>query len=217
MKRILPLTTLLFSLCSLAYSQTIYQQNIEWRKNQNEEFRNPEQSPLTEEDRKKFDSISFFPIDEAYHVKALVTLTPDSVPFKMKTSTDRLPDYRQWGMAQFSLEGKQFSIPVYQNLGLMNRPGLEDYLFIPFTDLTNGVSTYGGGRYVEARIPENDTFIIDFNKAYNPYCAYNDRYSCPIPPAANHLNVEIKAGELAFHSEYKEKKSKRKKKKKSTE
>ena len=205
-----------------SYSQNVLAENRAWREKQNAEFRNPKLSPLTDQDRKTFDSIAFFPINESFYVKAFIELTPDSVPFKMKTSTDRLPDYRHWATAHFTLQGKSVALPVYQSLGLMNKPGLQDYLFIPFTDLTNGSSTYGGGRYVEARIPEGDTLIIDFNKAYNPYCAYNERYSCPIPPASSHIELEINAGEKAFegHSKKKDKESKKgkdKRKKKATE
>ena len=69
-----------------------------------------------------------------------------------------------------------------------------DHLFLPFTDNTNGVETYGGGRYIDLKIPAGNTINIDFNKAYNPYCAYSDKYSCPIPPPENHLDIEIKAG-----------------------
>jgi len=208
------LLPLLLLLCFNVVSQAVIEENLAWRKKQNAEFRNPDKSPLKDEDRKHFDSLAFFPIDEGYHVKAYLQLTPDSVPFKMKTSTDRLPDYRQWATAYFTINGKSFSLPVFQGLGLMQRPGLKDYLFIPFTDLTNGISTYGGGRYVEGRIPEGDTLIIDFNKAYNPLCAYNDRYSCPIPPAGSHLDIEIKAGEKAFEKKKSKAERLRKKSKK---
>ena len=74
----------------------------------------------------------------------------------------------------------------------------KDYLFLPFLDDTNGEGSYGGGRYIDLRIPDSDTMIIDFNTAYNPYCAYNDRYSCPIVPRQNYLDVAIEAGVKAF-------------------
>ena len=73
-----------------------------------------------------------------------------------------------------------------------------DYLFLPFTDLTNGEATYAGGRYIDLAIPDGDTLIIDFNKSYNPYCAYNKKYSCPIVPKVNHLEIDINAGVKAF-------------------
>ncbi len=190
---------LLYSVfCSVLSAQSIKDENLAWRKNQNTEFRDSTQSPLKDEDRKQFDSLAFYPVNESFYIIADVILTPDSVPFKMKTSTDRLADYRQWGIAHFEIDSQRFHLPVYQNLRLLNIPKYKDYLFIPFTDLTNGSETYGAGRYVEAEIPKGNKLIIDFNKAYNPYCAYNDKYSCPIPPKANHLDVEIKAGELVF-------------------
>lgn len=191
-------TLLLFSVFTTLSAQHILNENLQWRKNQNAEFKDSLTSPLKNEDRLSFDSLAFYPINEKLYIKATITLTPDSVPFKMRTSTDRLADYRQWGIAQFVIDEKQINLPVYQNLRLLNIPEYLDYLFIPFTDLTNGDETYGAGRYVEARIPEGDTLIIDFNKAYNPYCAYNDKYSCPIPPKENHIEAEIKAGELAY-------------------
>ena len=77
-------------------------------------------------------------------------------------------------------------------------PEYSNHLFIPFNDITNGVETYDAGRYIDLEIPKGDTIIIDFNKAYNPYCAYNDGYSCPIPPEENNLEVEVKAGVMAF-------------------
>ena len=76
--------------------------------------------------------------------------------------------------------------------------GEADYLFLPFTDLTSGVDTYGGGRYIDQKIPEGNSIIIDFNQSYNPYCAYNPRYSCPIPPPENDLLIEIMAGVKDF-------------------
>jgi uncharacterized protein (DUF1684 family) len=85
-------------------------------------------------------------------------------------------------------------------MALMKKKGLRDYLFIPFSDPTNYVTTYGGGRYMELRTGniKKDSVIIDFNKCYNPYCAYSDGYSCPIPPDANKLPVAIQAGEMLF-------------------
>jgi len=83
----------------------------------------------------------------------------------------------------------------------MDQPGWEDYLFLPFLDDTNGNTTYGGGRYVDLRIPKNDTITIDFNTAYSPYCAYNENYSCPIVPRENYLDIKVKAGVMSFESD----------------
>jgi uncharacterized protein len=120
----------------------------------------------------------------------------------MKTTTDRLPDYSKYGEITFEIDGRQYKLEVYQSPDVMKMPGYEDYLFIPFTDLTNGDETYEVGRYLEFRIPETEDVIIDFNKCYNPYCSYgSNRYSCPIPPEANHLPIAIPVGEKKFKTE----------------
>ena len=80
----------------------------------------------------------------------------------------------------------------------MENPDYFDYLFLPFLDLTNGKTTYSGGRYIDLRIPEGDTIIIDFNKAFNPYCAYSHHYSCPVVPSENYLDFEVRAGVKKF-------------------
>jgi uncharacterized protein (DUF1684 family) len=116
----------------------------------------------------------------------------------MKTSTGRLPEYVKYGELHFTLSGKTHVLTVYQNLELVQKPEYKDYLFIPFMDETNGFDTYGGGRYLDFRIPADTTATLDFNMAYNPYCAYSPHYSCPIPPAENHLQVKILAGEKSY-------------------
>lgn len=168
------------------------------RKKQQAEFRDPEKSPLNKKQRKKFKGLNYYPIDLAYRVTATFIRTESPVLFKMKTTTDRLPEYRKYGEVRFTLNGEERVLEVYQSPDIIKRPGLEDYLFIPFTDETNGVETYDVGRYIDLRIPPSDEIIIDFNKSYNPYCSYGGAYSCPIPPEANHLPLKIQAGEKAF-------------------
>jgi uncharacterized protein (DUF1684 family) len=98
----------------------------------------------------------------------------------------------------FNLKGNAYRLNVYQNQDLMKKEGFEDYLFLPFLDDTNGEESYGGGRYIDLGIPEGDEVVIDFNKAYNPYCAYNEKYSCPIVPRENYLDLKVEAGVKAF-------------------
>jgi len=165
------------------------------QKQLNKEFADKRESPLTEEDRKKFKQLPFFSINLTYRVEATLERTENTDFFGLKTTTSRIAMERIFGYLHFAIEGKQFKIPVYQSRDLMTKPGYEDYLFFPFTDLTNGTETYGGGRYLDLRIPkEGDKIIIDFNKAYNPYCAYSDEFSCPKVPAENHLDIEVRAG-----------------------
>jgi uncharacterized protein len=157
-------------------------------------------SPLLNEDKQVFKGLDFFEINPDYRIQAKFVRTPDEKPFKMRTTTDRLPEYVKFGEVHFSLQGKKFKLNIYQNLQLVKKAGYENYLFLPFTDLTNGEETYGGGRYIDLRIPSGDTIIIDFNLCYNPYCAYNHKYSCPIPPKENDMDVMVKAGVKAFKS-----------------
>jgi uncharacterized protein (DUF1684 family) len=157
-----------------------------------------EKSPLPKEEKKKFKGLNYYPIDLNYIVTGKLVRTATPVLFKMKTTTTRLPDYMKYADVSFTLNGKEFSLEVYQSPDLMKKPGYADYLFVPFTDETNGDETYEVGRYLELRIPEGDTIELDFNKCYNPYCSYSGNYSCPIPPAANHLATAVKAGEKKY-------------------
>ncbi len=145
-----------------------------------------------------FTKLDFFPIDTAFRVTANLKFHKDSKPFKMATTTDRLPVYKLYATASFTLKGEEFELEIYQNEKLTLSPDYEDHLFLPFTDKTNGETSYGGGRYIDLNIPEGDQIIIDFNQAYNPYCAYNHKYSCPIPPEVNHLDTEVMAGVMAY-------------------
>lgn len=171
----------------------------EWQKEMNAEYKDASTSPLKEIDRKDFKGLDFFKFDSIYVVKATLKLTPNSEWFKMKTTTSRESEQRIFGILTFELKGETFSLNVYQGKDLMKKDEYKDYLFLPFLDDTNGDTTYGGGRYIDLRIPVGNTIEIDFNKAYNPYCAYNDRYSCPIVPRENYLDTKIEAGVKKFH------------------
>lgn len=160
----------------------------------NVEFANQEKSPLTKEGLKDFTKLDFFAIDSTYKVVAKFELEKNPRLFEMATTTDRKPIYKTYGTATFNLGGKALKLHIYQNQDLIKKPDYINHLFIPFTDQTNGNESYGGGRYMDVEIPIGETIVIDFNKSYNPYCAYNDKYSCPIPPRENDLAIAIKAG-----------------------
>ena len=165
----------------------------------NKSYADKEKSPLTEEDFKTFTHLDFFPVTDEFIIKAKFIRTRKEKPFEMKTTTVRLPIYKKYGELHFTLEGKEYKLNVYQNLDLIKKDGYEDYLFLPFSDTTNGNETYIGGRYIDCRIQKELEWTIDFNKAYNPYCAYNYKYSCPIVPMENDLPIAIKAGVKKFH------------------
>jgi len=165
----------------------------------NADYANPEESPLTAEDLRTFKSLDFYPINTKYRVEASFVRTPNEKTFKMKTSTTRTPEYVKYGELQFLLDGKSCKLNLYQNIELIKKEGYADYLFLPFFDLTCGKESYIGGRYLDLRIPNGETMIVDFNKAYNPYCAYNHKYSCPVVPLENNLEVAIESGVKKFH------------------
>ena len=157
-------------------------------------YKNPEESPLSEKDLKRFEAHDFFEINKEFRIIADFKVIEQPIFIMMKTSTTRLSEYKEYAIVNFSLNGKAHELIVYQSTKPPSEPKYIDYLFLPFTDLTNGDQTYDVGRYLDLKIPKGDSIVLDFNKAYNPYCAYSKNYSCPIPPEKNHLMIEVKAG-----------------------
>lgn len=159
-------------------------------------------SPLKKED---FEYLRFYEPNEKFKVVCeFVATKKREKPFEVPTSSGQTATYTKFGELKFEIDGKPYKLAVYQSLRLRNLPQYRDYLFIPFKDLTNGKESYGGGRYLDLRMKEisGDKIYLDFNKAYNPYCAFSAGYSCPIPPKENHLKVAIKAGEKNFAKEH---------------
>jgi uncharacterized protein (DUF1684 family) len=162
-------------------------------------------SPLKKED---IEHLRFYEPNEKFKVACEFVATTRrkaarEKPLKIPTSSGQTAIYTKFGELQFEIDGKPYKLTVYQSLKLRNLPQFRDYLFIPFKDLTNGKESYGGGRYLDLRMKEikGDKIYLDFNKAYNPYCAFSAGYSCPIPPKENHLKVAIEAGEKNFAKE----------------
>ena len=149
---------------------------------------------------KKF--FRFFPADKNYLVKCSFEKLHDTAMVIMKTSGTKIPekDFTRYGKIMFTIHDTALKLTVYQSKSLQQNPQYKNYLFIPFTDITTGDDTYGSGRYIDIATTDikNNTVEIDFNKAYNPYCAYTTGYNCPIPPRENYLNVAINAGEKTF-------------------
>lgn len=173
--------------------KTPQQEILAFQTHLTEEFKNPDTSPLRDK-AKSFKKHDFFPINMNFRVEATFEPTPDAETFTMPTTGPRKPTYKKFGILKFQLQGKPYTLALYQNQAFLNNPMYKDYLFLPFNDLTNGVETYGGGRYIDFRIPTSNKVILDFNKSYNPYCAYSDGWSCPIPPVENNLELEVRAG-----------------------
>ena len=190
---------LIFLLTSIfGFSQSKENQISEIKKFQkelNEGYTNPKETPLRGDNFTNFKQHPFFPIDLKYRVTAQLKRTENAEPFEIPTSSGRTQPYREYGKATFVIDGKSYVLTLFQNLNLIKRPEYKDHLFLPFRDETKGIETYGGGKYIDLRIPKGDEIVIDFNQSYHPYCAYNAYdYSCPIVPDENFLPVRIEAG-----------------------
>jgi len=204
-------TTWLLAFLCVAYvargqnrpSTTAHAQAVaEFQQQLNHEFSDPAESPLAATERLTFKSLPFYPVAYQYCVVArLVRDTAAVLPFAMPTSSGQLQQYRKYGELQFALNGQPQRLAIYQSLALLQKPGFADYLFVPFTDLTNGHGSYSDGRSLDLRIPPagTTTLLLDFNRAYNPSCAYSPGYSCPIPPPENRLAIGIPAGVRSDH------------------
>ena len=154
-------------------------------------------SPLKENDLK---NLQFFEPDSIYRIIAEVKLLKNEKIFKMPTYDGSSKEFIRYAKVKFILNNKPLELTLYRNLSLMVNPVYKNLLFLPFTDKTNNVTTYGGGRYIDLDLTQikNKKLELDFNKAYNPYCAYSDGYRCPVPPEENDLAIEILAGEKLF-------------------
>lgn len=185
----------------LAIGQSYVEEIAAHRAHYKEEFLKSLNSPLKEAD---LAYLRFFDSDSTFRVVADFVRTQGSEPFSMPTYSGMQKEYVKYGELHFRLNQQKLSLSVYRSLSLMQQPMYRDYLFIPFKDATSANETYGGGRYMDIRMGEikKGVCVLDFNKAYNPYCAYLDGYNCPIPPKENHLPVKIEAGEKNFAKEH---------------
>ena len=170
----------------------------EYQRQVNNYFKDASVSPLKPKDLKIFQGLDFFEFDSIYVVKAKIVETKESLPFKMKTTTDIPANVRKYADLFFQITDKEFELTVYENLEYEGVERYENYLFLPFLDETNENETYGGGRYLDLYLNATDSIIIDFNRAYNPKCVYDENFSCPIVPRKNFLNIRIEAGVKNF-------------------
>ena len=207
-KKIIKMKKVLISLCFVVAlfacssqgkrtltGKTEYQQTL------NASYKDATKSPLKKKDLKEFKGLDFFPIDSSFIVVAQLKKIANAPTFEMATTTDRKPLYKEFGILNFNLKGKKCQLTIYQSQDNLTDEKFKDYLFIPFTDNTSGNESYGGGRYMDVMITDENTdgtIVLNFNNTYNPYCAYNEKYSCPLTPRKNHLDVEVKAGIMVF-------------------
>ncbi|MCX6139260.1 MAG: DUF1684 domain-containing protein [Candidatus Kapabacteria bacterium] len=166
------------------------QEILDARKAKDELFKGDD-SPIKSHLRDAFTGLLYFEPDADYAVDAVFVPASRVDTFTMQTTSSELRQTLRVGSFSFEIQNKKMSLFAYQF-----SDGNRDSYFVPFTDRTNGEGTYKAGRYLDVKVMDNDSsYVLDFNMAYNPYCAYDDNYSCPIVPRENDLSVAIKAGE----------------------
>jgi uncharacterized protein len=198
--------TVLFLLISLnCFAQSYADQISKHRETYKQDFIKDEHSPLKKND---LQNLHFYEADSAYKILADVEILKNEKVFKMSTFNGSSSDYYKYAHVNFFLNGKKIQMTLYRSVSLSTNPVYKDHLFLPFTDETNNKETYGGGRYIDLDAKEivDNHIEIDFNKAYNPYCAYSDGYRCPVPPEENDLQLAVKAGEKLYTGEKKHQK-----------
>jgi uncharacterized protein len=161
-----------------------------------EAFRTDPDSPLPRASRATFAGITYYPLDPSWRYGGMVEAYPNPEPLKIVTTAGEVRPGERWGRVRFTRDGREFALQVYRLLDQPNRPG-GDGLFLPFKDTTTGKETYAAGRYVDLEGPDGGPFTLDFNRAYNPSCAYGEprRFQCPVTPAENTLPIAVMAGE----------------------
>lgn len=197
---------ILFLFQSFFVSAQNYEQSIlEYRNKQKEAFLKDDFGPLRKEN---VAFLSYFPPDEKYVVTASVQELIGEKPFRMPTYDGTSNEYKRHSILHFEIAGKPYQLTTYQSAALFQSAQFANYLFLPFIDDSNGEETYGGGRYLELHASDikDGKITIDFNKAYNPYCAYSSGYRCPQPPAENILQTSILVGEKKYNGPKNERK-----------
>jgi uncharacterized protein (DUF1684 family) len=162
-----------------------------WHAEKDRFMRQSPDSPVPADKREAFAGLSYFPVDEGYRVPAMLQVAPDSPAVEMPTSTGQRRQMRRVGTLSFTLKGQQLSLGAFVEASESDMRRL----FVPFGDLTNGLETYQGGRYLDLERTASNVYDLDFNRAYHPFCLFNSSYDCPYPPAESRLKVPIRAGE----------------------
>jgi uncharacterized protein len=157
-----------------------------FRADKDDFFSSHPQSPLTTEQKRKFSGLDYFPENPELSLKLEIAEFSEQSKIEMQTSTGDIQVYIRFGKISFTVAGEEVNLTIFAN---------PNGFFLPFVDSLAGKETYGAGRYLEPEVITSDLFLVDFNLAYNPYCAYNENYSCPLTPWENRLSVPIRAGE----------------------
>jgi len=156
----------------------------------NDFFAHDRQSPLSREQKRAFKGLNYFPEAKKLRFELPLEQIPGEREIAIPTSTGEFQTFQRAGLVRFTVDGQEVQLTVFSN----------DFgYFLPFVDSLSGQETYPAGRYLEPELLPDGRLSVDFNLAYNPYCAYNDMWSCPLTPAENRLTVPIRAGEMIYH------------------
>jgi uncharacterized protein (DUF1684 family) len=191
---------LFFTFTTQCFAQDFKTQTADFRKKYESDFLTDKSSPLKQDDLKY---LRYYEPDSSYRVIASVEFLHPVSTFVIPTFSGAGANYVKYALAKFTIDGKPQELTLYKSITLDQMPAYKNYLFLPFTDATNARDTYAGGRYIDMSSLDikDGKLVIDFNKAYNPYCAFATGYACPKPPEENNLTVAIKAGEKKFAKE----------------
>ena len=184
----------IFNFLTVGESSEDYIERLEQERKDKNGFMLSSGSPLTDEDKRDFKGLNFYPVDEKYKVTARLEKTSNKQPIFIESTTGEQLKYIPFARATFELDGTEHTVMLYQDWEEKD----PNRLSLMFADETSANETYGGGRYVDVTYRNTNSVVIDFNNAYNPYCHFNPEFSCPIPPRENMLDIPIKAGEKIY-------------------
>ena len=164
-----------------------------FRQEKDEFFRTSPHSPLTPDQQQEFDSLDYFEVNPDLDLEVELEKIQEEEKVEMQTTTGGVQSYRRYGRFEVEVDGQNASLTIYHN---------ENGYFLPFVDALAGEETYPAGRYLEPEKVDENRFHVDFNYAYNPYCAYNEKWSCPITPPENRIDIPIRAGEKIYDEQH---------------
>ena len=177
--------------------EKIYEDIRQTRSQKDSLFRHADWSPIPDEEKETFQGLNYFPIDLRWRFEGPITRYDSLIPDTIIGTRGDLRPALKYGYFEFTAENNPQRLEIYKIVRADT--AYQNYLFLGFTDKTTGNSTYGTGRYIDLTIRSDNHYVVDFNKSYNPYCAYNPKYTCAIPPDENALPVPVKAGEKIYH------------------
>ncbi|MFO8054823.1 MAG: DUF1684 domain-containing protein [Bacteroidales bacterium] len=202
MKNILQYAILIILMAMITESsaQESYAEEVEkFRTERDAMFSDPAKSPLAADQLTSFEGLQYFPIDERYSVKAILKALENEDTKRLSMSAGGREKFQKYGEISFMLDGREYTMDVYRKADLPDLSDQKGELFIPFMDASSGNETSGYGRYISVEIPiEGNEIILDFNKAVNPYAAYNSTYSSPLAPDVNTIDLSLLAGERKY-------------------